>query len=183
MFLHHQVDMRLGTHRCRLKCSGFEGMTFEEMQPQPIRITKEDEGWQILTNLHMHGFALDGMNFYKTLRNFTFFGLEMYVMDFSVRKLSHPRLMLCPGKSHVHDPPGWIESFSKTCTSTIINFHLVLFWDGWFRANLLDAPGGGIVKLKIFGSFARFNMFLSVMSDPLTSHGRITWNIFAACRW
>ena len=78
-----------------------------------------------------------------------FFGLEMYVMDFAVRKLSHPeetrnsRLE----KSHVHDPPGWIESFSETCTSTIINFHLVLFWDGWFRANLLDAPGGdGQVK-------------------------------------
>ena len=94
-------------------------------------------------------------------------------MDFSVRKLSHPeetrnsRLE----KSHVHDPPGWIESFSETCTSTIINFHLGFFGDGWFRAKLLDAPGG-MVKSKIFATF-----------DPRTSHGRITWNIFAACRW
>jgi len=115
-----------------------EGMTFEEMQPQPIRITKADEGWRILTNLPMHGFALDGMNFYKTLRNVTFFGLEMYVMDFSVRKLSHTEETW----NSRHDPPGWIESFSETCTSTIINFHFGFFGDGLLRANLLDAPGG-----------------------------------------
>lgn len=108
------------------------------------------------------------MNFYKTLRNVTFFDG-----------------FLCP---KIESSWGNTEfkARKKPCTWSTwvdwiifkdmhINYHQLSLWfffgmDGFGETFWMHH--GRMVKLKIFATF-----------DPLTSHGRITWNIFAACRW
>lgn len=68
---------------------------------------------------------------------------------------------------------GGLNHFRRHAHQLSSTFTLAfLGMDGFGQTFWMHLGGDGQVTLKIFGTF-----------DPLTSHGRITWNIFAACRW